>query len=69
MRTLSDVPNKPATRISSFRIPDWIKEPAQEVAAEQGESLTDVVNRALIGYARSHGRDVQPPSPPSSSSP
>lgn len=68
MRTLGDVPNQPKTPISSFRIPDWIKVPAQEVAAEQGETLTDVVNRALIGYARSHGRDVQPPSQPSSSS-
>lgn len=42
---------------------------AQEVAAERGETVTDVLNRALRGYVASHGRDVPPPSQRSSSSP
>lgn len=40
------------TPIRSFRVPDEVYRPAQEKAAERGESLTDVVKRALERYAK-----------------
>lgn len=44
------VPNKPKTPIRSMRIPDDEWHPAQEKAAERGETVTDVVRRALREY-------------------
>lgn len=49
---MTPVPNKPKTPIRSFRVPDEVYRPAQEKAAERGESLTDVVKRALERYAK-----------------
>lgn len=46
------VPNQPRTPIRSFRIPDDRYFEAQEHAAEAGETVTDVVNRALERYNR-----------------
>lgn len=37
----------------TFRIPDAVYVPAQEKAAKRGETLTDVVTRALDKYGRS----------------
>jgi hypothetical protein len=48
----SRVPNKPKTPIRGFRVPDDEYEAAQETAKRKGESLTDVVRRALIAYVR-----------------
>lgn len=48
----SDVPNKPKTKIRAFRIPDEEYEPAQETARRKGETVTDVVRRALVSYVR-----------------
>ena len=63
-------PIVPPTRHRTFRAPDDLWQAAQEVAAEQGETLTDCLVRALLGYVTSHGRDVPPsqrqPSRPSS---
>jgi len=48
------VPNIEATKRRTFRSPDDIWEPAKRVAKGQGETLTDVLNRALIQYIRLH---------------
>lgn len=69
MSTLGSVPNAPKTPNTTLRIPLKLKAAVMEVAAEQGETMTDVILRALRGYVASHGRDVPPPSPRSSSSP
>lgn len=38
------------TPVRNFRIPDSVYEPAREVAAAAGETITDVVTRNLILY-------------------
>lgn len=48
--TMARVPNAPKTPMKSFRIPDDIYRAAQAKAAENGETLTDVVRRALAEY-------------------
>lgn len=50
--TVMSVPNAPKTPIRSFRIPDAIYQAAQAKAAEKGETLTAVVQRALDRYAK-----------------
>lgn len=49
---MTGVPNKPKTPIRSFRIPDETYASAQRKAAEKGESVSDVVRRALERYAK-----------------
>ncbi len=46
------VPNQPKTPTSTFRIPPDIKAAAQAKAEERGETLTDVVVRALKRYGK-----------------
>jgi uncharacterized protein (DUF1778 family) len=48
----SVVPNQPKTKTRGFRIPDDEYEAAQAAAQRKGETLTDVVRRALVAYAR-----------------
>jgi predicted HicB family RNase H-like nuclease len=45
-------PNKPKTPTTNFRIPAYIKEPAQAKAAAEGKTLTDVVLDLLRDYIR-----------------
>lgn len=49
---MATVPNKPKTPITNFRIPPDVKAAAKSKADERGETLTDVVVRALKRYAR-----------------
>lgn len=49
---LPTMPNKPKTPISNFRIPPELKAAAQAKARERGESLTDVVVKALERYVK-----------------
>lgn len=49
---MTPVPNQPKTPMRSFRIPDEVYRAAQAKAAEKGETLTDVVRRALERYVR-----------------
>lgn len=49
---MTPVPNKPKTPLRSFRIPDSVYRAAQAKAAEKGETLTDVVRRALERYVK-----------------
>ncbi|SNS58286.1 hypothetical protein [Rhodococcoides kyotonense] len=46
------MPNKPKTTLRNFRIPDDEYAAAKAAAEANGESLTDVVRRALSGYAK-----------------
>jgi len=48
----SSVPNQPKTKTRGFRIPDEEYAAAQAAAEKQGETLTDVVRRALVNYVR-----------------
>lgn len=50
--TLRGVPNQPRTPLRSFRIPDDLYEAAQKKAEEKGESVSDVVRRALERYVK-----------------
>jgi predicted HicB family RNase H-like nuclease len=50
--TVSRVPNAPKTPQRTFRIPDEVYKAAQAKAAEKGESLSDVVRKALERYAK-----------------
>lgn len=50
--TVSGVPNQPKTPQRSFRIPDEVYEAAKAKAAAKGETLTDVVRRALERYVK-----------------
>lgn len=59
MGTLTAVP-RPATgktKLRNFRIPDAVYVPANRVAAARGESLTDLVEKALTAYYRRHRSD------------
>ena len=50
--TVRRVPNKPKTPLRSFRIPEDVYRAAQEKAAEKGETLSEVVRKALERYAK-----------------
>lgn len=50
--TMAPVPNKPKTPLRSVRIRDELWVPAQEKAAENNETVTDVIRRALEEYVR-----------------
>ena len=50
--TVRRVPNAPKTPLRSFRIPDDVYRAAQEKAAERGESVSDVVRKALERYVK-----------------
>lgn len=49
---LRRVPNQPKTPNRVFRIPDELYRAAQDVAAERGESLSEVVRAALERYVK-----------------
>lgn len=46
------VPNKPGTPTHSIRVPDDLWQAVVNKARERGETLTDVVIRALKAYLR-----------------
>jgi predicted HicB family RNase H-like nuclease len=48
------MPNQPKTPIRSVRVPDEEWRAAQEACAANGESVTDVVRRALREYVTLH---------------
>jgi hypothetical protein len=51
------VPNQEATPRRTLRIPDEIWEEALRIARDRGETVTDVVLRALKRYIREFGED------------
>lgn len=50
--TVQAVPNQPKTPIKCFRIPEELYAAAQAKAAERGESVSEVVRKALERYVR-----------------
>ncbi|ANA85240.1 Arc-like repressor [Gordonia phage BritBrat] len=46
----SVAPPRPQTPTRNFRIPDSVYQPARDVAAANGDTVTDVVVRSLILY-------------------
>ncbi|GGF39299.1 hypothetical protein GCM10007298_38740 [Williamsia phyllosphaerae] len=56
--TVPSVPNKPKTPLRTFRIPDDVYGPAKAAAEANGETVTDVVKKALVNYTRRHKRDT-----------
>jgi len=48
------VPNQPATPTRSVRIPDELWEASKRAAHDSGETVTDVIIRALKRYVRDH---------------
>ncbi len=44
------VPNKPATPHMTIRVPVELRQAAQAKAAENGETISDVIRRALEQY-------------------
>lgn len=49
---MTPVPNQPKTPQRTFRIPDAVYEAAKAKAAAKGETLSDVVRRALERYVK-----------------
>ena len=56
------VPNQPATPLRSVRIPDDLWQLALEVAEKNGETVSDVIRRALVEYVTT-GSKSAPASP------
>ena len=50
--TIARVPNQPKTPLKSFRIPEGLYVAAQAKAAERGESVSEVVRKALERYVK-----------------
>lgn len=46
------MPNKPATQVRGFRLPDDVWEDVLRIAADQHVTATEIVIRALRAYAR-----------------
>lgn len=51
------MPNQPKTPNRTFRIPDELWDAVKRVAKVRGETVTEVVIRALTRYVRLHGED------------
>lgn len=52
--SVREVPNQPSTPNRTIRVSDELWEAARRVAADRGETVTDVVRRALERYVREH---------------
>lgn len=48
------MPNQPATPIRTVRVDDELWYAVQRAAADNGETVTDVILRALRKYVRDH---------------
>lgn len=56
---MTPVPNAPRTPLRSFRIPDDLYLEAQEIAAAQDESVSDVVRQGLERYVKAGRRKAK----------
>lgn len=52
--SLPCVPNQEATPRRTVRVPDDLWNAAKRAARDHGETLTEVIVRALIRYVRTH---------------
>jgi len=50
-----DMPNAPRTPNRSVRVPEQLWAAARAVAANHGETVTDVIVRCLQAYVRTNG--------------
>lgn len=61
---MTPMPNAPRTPLKSFRIPEDLYREAQQLAADEDQSVSDVVRKALERYVkagrrkRAHGGDA-----------
>lgn len=53
------VPNQPATPTRTVRVPDELWEAALRIAHDRGETVSEVVRRALERYVRAHPLDEE----------
>lgn len=53
------MPNQPATPHRTVRVPDEVWDEALRIAHDRGETVTDVVQRALRRYIREFGDDIE----------
>lgn len=53
------VPNQPATPTRTVRVPDELWEAALRVARDNGETVADVIRRALTRYVRAHPESTE----------
>lgn len=49
---MTPMPNAPRTPLKSFRIPEDLYREAQQLAADEGQSVSDVVRKALERYVK-----------------
>lgn len=63
MSRLRDVPRPPTgkTPVRNFRIPAVLYGLASAIAEKRGETVTDVVIRALEAYVKRHRRELEQP--------
>jgi hypothetical protein len=54
--TLATVPNQPKTPQRTVRVPDKVWHDAKTTAETQGETLSDVIRRALEQYIKKHAK-------------
>lgn len=53
------MPNAPRTPNRSVRVPEDLWAAARVIAAEHGETVTDVIVRALAAYVRTKGETTK----------
>lgn len=53
---MTPMPNAPRTPLKSFRIPEDLYREAQQIAADEGISVSDVVRKALERYVKNGRR-------------
>lgn len=53
---MTPMPNVPRTPLKSFRIPEDLYREAQQIAADEGQSVSDVVRKALERYVKAGRR-------------
>ena len=55
---MGDNPPVAETKVRTVRVDEKLWTTAQEVAADERETVATVIKRALVAYCREHGRDV-----------
>lgn len=53
--TIGTMPNQPAVKVSTFRIPLELKARAQAAATANGTNLTAIIVAALEAYVKKNG--------------
>ena len=56
---MTPMPNAPRTPLKSFRIPEDLYREAQQLAADEGQSVSDVVRKALERYVKAGPQEAR----------